>query len=75
MARMTDKFKTIGKSRDKYHTSIYLEPEEAEALKAISIAQDISLSSVVVNMIRECLTKDEYRTAIQAYQKFKNAIK
>lgn len=75
MARPTEKFKNVDKTRGKYSVSVYLELEEAEKLKAISVAQDISISAVIANMIRECLSKDEYQTAIQAYRQFKKALK
>lgn len=74
VARPTEKSRTLDKSRGKYPVSVYLELEETEALKALSVAQDISISSVIVSMIRECLSKDEYQTAIQAYRQFKKSL-
>lgn len=58
----------------KYQISVYLDPQEAEAVKAISLAQDISLSSVVVNLMRETLFSEKYQSAIQAYQNFKKSV-
>lgn len=74
MPRVTDNFKKLGKTNDKYQVTVYLEPKEAEAVKAISLAQDLSLSSVIVGLMKESLTSEKYQTAIQAYHKFKNSL-
>lgn len=58
----------------KYQFSVYLDPKEAEAVKAISIAQDLSLSSVIVNLMKESLVNEKYQDAIQAYQNFKKSV-
>lgn len=58
----------------KYQISVYLDPKEAEAVKAISLAQDVSISSVVVNLMRESLFSEKYQGAIQAYQNFKKSV-
>ena len=57
-------------SSDKYPFSVYL-----EAIKAISLAQDISLSSVIVNLVQESLSDEKYQTAIKAYRNFKDSLK
>jgi len=62
-------------SSDKYPFSVYLGAKEAEAIKAISLAQDISLSSVIVNLVQESLSDEKYQTAIKAYRNFKNSLK
>ena len=59
---------------DKYQFSVYLNAKEAEAVKAISLAQDINLSSVIVNLLRESLFSEKYQDAIQAYQNFKKSV-
>ena len=59
---------------DKYQISVYLDPADAEAIKAISLAQDISLSSVIVNLMKESLYSEKYQGAIQAYQNFKKSV-
>ncbi|MBQ3442095.1 MAG: hypothetical protein IJG33_02495 [Selenomonadaceae bacterium] len=61
-------------SGDKYQVSVYLNRREAEAVKAISLAKDLSISSVVANLVQESLSNEKYRTAIQAYQQFKEAV-
>ena len=58
----------------KYQISVYLDPKEAEAVKAISLAQDTSISSVVVSLMRESLFSEKYQSAIQAYQNFKKSV-
>lgn len=58
----------------KYQISVYLDPKEAEAVKAISLAQDTSISSVVVNLMRESLFSEKYQDAIRAYQTFKKSV-
>ena len=58
----------------KYQISVYLDPKDAEAIKAISLAQDLSLSSVIVNLMRETLFSEKYQDAIQAYQNFKKSV-
>lgn len=58
----------------KYQISVYLDPKDAEAIKAISLAQDLSLSSVIVNLMRESLFSEKYQDAIQAYQNFKKSV-
>ena len=74
MPRVIDDFKRISKSNDKYQVTVYLEPKEAEAVKAISLAQDLSLSSVIVGLMKESLSATKYQDAIQAYQNFKKSL-
>lgn len=66
--------KSARSSNDKYQVSVYLDAKEAEAVKAIALAKDLSISSVVVNLVKEGLSDDKYQTAIQAYQQFKEAV-
>ena len=66
--------KSARSSNDKYQVSVYLDVKEAEAVKAIALAKDLSISSVVVNLVKEGLSGDKYQTAIQAYQQFKEAV-
>ena len=66
--------KSARPSNDKYQVSVYLDVKEAEAVKAIALAKDLSISSVVVNLVKEGLSGDKYQTAIQAYQQFKEAV-
>ena len=66
--------KSARPSNDKYQVSVYLDVKEAEAVKAIALAKDLSISSVVVNLVKEGLSDEKYQTAIQAYQQFKDAV-
>ena len=66
--------KSARPSNDKYQVSVYLDVKEAEAVKAIALAKDLSISSVVVNLVKEGLSDKKYQTAIQAYQQFKEAV-
>lgn len=66
--------KSIRPSSDKYQVSAYLDVKEAEAVKAIALAKDISISSVVVSLVKEGLSNEKYQTIIQAYRQFKNAV-
>jgi hypothetical protein len=66
--------KSIRPSSDKYQVSAYLEANEAEAVKAIALAKDISISSVVVSLVKEGLSNEKYQTIIQAYRQFKNTV-
>lgn len=66
--------KSIRPSSDKYQVSAYLDLTEAEAVKAIALAKDISISSVIVSLVKEGLSNDKYRTIVQAYRQFKNAV-
>lgn len=66
--------KSARPSNDKYQVSVYLDVKEAEAVKAIALAKDLSISSVVVNLVKEGLSDEKYQTAIQAYQQFKEAV-
>jgi len=54
--------------------AVEVEANEAEAVKAISLAKDISISSVVVSLVKEGLSNEKYQTIIQAYRQFKNAV-
>ena len=66
--------KSARPSNDKYQVSVYLDVKEAEAVKAIALAKDLSISSVVVNLVKEGLSDEKYQTAIQAYQQFKESV-
>ena len=66
--------KATSQSNNKHQISIYLESEDVENVKAIAIAQDLSLSSVIVNLMQEGLKNEQYQTIIQAYQQFKNKV-
>lgn len=66
--------KSIRPSSDKYQVSVYLNLKEAEAIKAIALAKEISVSSVAANLIKEGLTNEKYETVIKAYQQFKEAV-
>ena len=70
----SDDFKRIGKSNDKYQISVYFDAKEADAVKAISLAQDVSISSVIVDLVKSSLTDEKYQKAIQAYQNFKKSL-
>lgn len=62
------------KSNDRYQISVFLEPKDVEEVKAISMAQDLNFGSVIVNLMREGLKKEEYQKIIRAYQQFKNTV-
>ena len=74
MATLRERKLNKSESGDKYQFSVYLNAKEAEAVKAISLAQDINLSSVIVNLMRESLFSEKYQGAIQAYQNFKKSV-
>lgn len=62
------------RNNDRYQISIFLEPKDVEEVKAISVAKDINLGAVIVNLMREGLQKEEYQKTILAYQQFKNTV-
>lgn len=62
-------------SSEKTPVSLYLAPEDADALKALAIAKNLSVNSIAVRLIKDGLNRDEYQTIIKAYQQFKDAIK
>lgn len=66
--------KSIRPSSDKYQVSVYLNLKEAEAIKAISLAKDLSISAVAGNLIKEGLSNEKYQTTIQAYRQFKESV-
>ena len=66
--------KVSTQSSDKYQTSIYLDFKDIEAVKAIAVAKDLTLSSVIVNLMRDGLKNGEYQDIIQAYQQFKDKV-
>lgn len=61
-------------SNGKYQISVSLEPEDVEALKAISVVQEENLTTIIVNLMRESLVKEKYQNFIQAYKQFKNSL-
>ena len=73
MARLANTSKKF-KNSDRYQISIFLEPQDVENVKAISIAKDINLGSVIVNLMRAGLQREEYQKTIQAYQQFKDQV-
>ena len=73
MARTVDTTKKL-KNSDRYQISIFLDPEDADAVRAIAIAKDTNLGSVIVNLMREGLQKEDYQKIFRAYQQFKNQI-
>lgn len=73
MARTVDNAKRL-KNSDRYQISIFLDPEDADAVRAIAIAKDTNLGSVIVNLMREGLQKGDYQKIIQAYQQFKDQV-
>ena len=73
MARQADTAKRL-KNSDRYQISIFLDPKDVEEVKAISIAKDTSLGSVIVNLMREGLKNEEYQKTIQAYRQFKSTV-
>lgn len=74
MPKRSGTLKNANTSDDRYKISIFLEPKDVEDVKAIAVAQDVSLGSVIVNLMREGLKNNQYQTIIQAYQQFKNKV-
>ena len=74
MPRRAGTLKKSNQSIDKYQVSTFLEPKDVEDVKAIAIAKDWSLSSVIVNLMREGLKSEQYQKIIQAYQQFKDKV-
>lgn len=68
-------FEQVSQSNDKYQFSVYLTAEEAESVKAVSLAQDLSLSSAIVELIKAGLKNDQYQEAIKAYRNFRQSLK
>ena len=73
MARTVDNAKRL-KNSDRYQISIFLDPEDADAVRAIAIAKDTNLGSVIINLMRDGLQKGDYQKIIQAYQQFKDQV-
>lgn len=61
-------------SNGKYQISISLEPEDVEAIKALSVVQEENLTTIIVNLMRESLVKEKYQNFIQAYKQFKSSL-
>ena len=68
------KFEQSSQSNDKYQFSVYLTAKEAESVKAVSIAQDLSVSSAIVELINAGLKDEKYQDAIKAYQNFRQSL-
>ena len=68
------KFEQSSQSNDKYQFSVYLNAKEAESVKAVSIAQDLSVSSAIVELINAGLKDEKYQDAIKAYQNFRQSL-
>lgn len=74
MAKAAGTFrKAVRPANDKYQVSVYLHTSEAEAVKAISLANNLTVSSVVANLVKESLKQEKYQGVILAYQQFKKA--
>ena len=74
MPRRAGTLKKSNQSIDKYQVSTFLEPKDVEDVKAIAIAKDWTLSSVIVNLMREGLKSEQYQNIVQAYQQFKDKV-
>ena len=74
MPKRSGTLKNLDQAKGRYQISIFLEPKDVENVKAIAVAQDASLGSVIVNLMREGLKNEQYQTIIQAYQQFKNKV-
>ena len=61
-------------SNGRYQISISLEPEDVEAIKALSVVQEENLTTIIVNLMRESLVKEKYQNVIQAYKQFKSSL-
>ena len=61
-------------SNGRYQISISLEPEDVEAIKALSVVQEENLTTIIVNLMRESLVKEKYQNFIQAYKQFKSSL-
>ena len=68
------KFEQSSQSNDKYQFSVYLTAKEAESVKAVSIAQDLSVSSAIVELINAGLKDEKYQDAIKAYRNFRQIL-
>ena len=74
MPRRAGTLKKSNQSIDKYQVSTFLEPKDVEDVKAIAIAKNWTLSSVIVNLMREGLKSEQYQNIVQAYQQFKDKV-
>ncbi len=72
--RKSSTLKTLENTSSRCQVSVFLDPEEVEAVKAISIAKDWTLSGVITTLMRKGLKDGEYNDIIQAYQQFKNKV-
>ena len=68
------KFEQSSQSNDKYQFSVYLNAKEAESVKAVSLAQDLSVSSAIVELINAGLKDEKYQDAIKAYRNFRQSL-
>ena len=68
-------FEQSSQNNDKYQFSVYLNAKEAESVKAVSLAQDLSVSSAIVELINAGLKDEKYQDAIKAYQNFRQSLK
>lgn len=58
----------------KYQISVSLESADVEALKALSVAQEENLSTLIVNLMRESLSNAKHQKVVEAYKQFKSSL-
>lgn len=61
-------------SKKKQQITIYLEAKDVDRLKALSKVKDVSLNSVIVNLVLEGLEQDKNQSTINAYQQFRDSL-
>ena len=54
--------------------TIYPDKQDMEQVKIIAILRDVNLNTMIFQLIRESLAKDEYQKAIRAYEQLKESI-
>ena len=74
MLKREDNSLKNSESKKKQQITIYLESKDVDRLKALSKVKDVSLNSVIVNLVLEGLEQDKNQSTINAYQQFKDSL-
>ena len=54
--------------------TIYPDKDDMEQVKIIAKLKDVNLNTMLLQLIRESLAKEEYQKAIRAYKQLKESI-
>ena len=60
-------------TRERQQVTIYPNKDELEHVKILAKVKDVNLNSMLLTLIREAMTKEEYQKIIHAYLQMKAA--